>query len=168
MTYTEFENTLYDNINNISGINNSFHNLKNGDPIRVHLTNYLIIRACGTIEQGMKLLISNHFSAKTTDRYLQNFVENSVVKNSKNPSESLVHDFLKQFDSNKKINSLYHNYSNLNKKQLYLSLDSLRNFRNQIAHGDRINTSHKTVNDYVDNSILLLLLIKEILEAEYI
>ncbi|HGF7276771.1 TPA: HEPN domain-containing protein [Enterococcus faecium] len=66
------------------------------------------------------------------------------------------------------VNSLYHNYSNLNKKQLYLSLDSLRNFRNQIAHGDRINTSHKTVNDYIDNSILLLLLIKEILEAEYI
>ncbi|GEQ61142.1 hypothetical protein VL4N_03640 [Vagococcus lutrae] len=168
MTYTEFEDTLYDNINNISCINNSFQNLNTNDPIRIHLTNYLIIRSCGTIEQGMKLLISNHFSAKTTDRYLKNFIENSVMKNSKNPSENLVNDFLKQFDNNKKINCLYDRYSNINKKQLYSSLDSLRNLRNQIAHGDRVSTSHNTVNKYLDSSILLLLLIKEILEAEYI
>lgn len=168
MTYTEFENTLYDNINNISDINNSFHNLKDGDPIRVHLTNYLIIRSCGTIEQGIKLLISNHFSAKTTDQYLQNFIENSVVKSSKNPSENLVNVLLKQFDNNKKISSLYNKHSNLNTRQLYTSLDSLRNFRNQIAHGDRISTSHAIVNNYLDSSILLLLLIKEILEVEYV
>lgn len=168
MAYTEFENTLYDNINNISGINSSFYSLSSVDPIRVHLTNYLIIRSCGTIEQGIKLLISNHFSAKTTDKYLQNFIEDSIVKNSANPSEYMVNNFLKKFDSGTKISTLYNNYSSLNIKQLYTSLDSLRNFRNQIAHGDRVSTSHSIVNEYFDSSILLLLLIKEILEAEYI
>lgn len=168
MAYTEFENTLYDNINNISGINNSFYELDFADPIRVHLTNYLIIRACGTIEQGLKLLISNHFSAKTTDRYLQNFIEVSIVKNSSNPSEHMVNNFMNKFDSVKKISKLYESYSSISKKQLYISLDSLRNLRNSIAHGDRVNTSHNTVNEYLDSSIILLLLIKEILETEYI
>lgn len=167
MTYTEFEETLYDNIKNLSEINiqlnvKSTQNYETG-----HLTNYLIIRACGTIEQGLKLLIANHFSAKTQDNYLHNYLEETIVKSSSNPSESMIIGFLSKFDSSKKLKKLYPSCEYFNKTQSYSALDSLRNLRNQIAHGDRVSISHNIVNDYLDSSILLMLIIREVLKKEY-
>src|SRR6478609_1889573 len=61
------------------------------------LTKYAIIKACGTLEQAFKVMISD-FSCIGQSDQVKNFVDTSFRESSINPSLNNIHASLKKFD----------------------------------------------------------------------
>lgn len=174
MIYTEFEDLLYENLNDLSSLQNIINELlknkldkKKNDQAN-HLTSYFVIRACGTIEQCLKMLFFCHFKNGTTNQFVLNYLEQTLItKNSKNPSQQMINDTIKTFDDSRKFNVELKNMCKINLTAAFQQLDSLRNLRNQIAHGDRVTTVFSDITSYLDSCVILILEIKHALNIKY-
>ncbi|WP_176271383.1 HEPN domain-containing protein, partial [Enterococcus sp. 7E2_DIV0204] len=124
--------------------------------------------ACGTIEQCLKTLFYCHFKDGTTNQFVLNYLEKTLItKNSKNPSKNMIYSTITMFDDSRKFKDELKNISNINLTAVFQHLDSLRNLRNQIAHGDKVTTVFSDVTTYVDSCVILTLEIKNTLKLQY-
>jgi len=102
--------------------------------ITKYLTNYSIIKACGTIEYAYKCLIADYFGEAQSE-YIKNFLSKRIRDSSANPDMSIIYGMLNSFDKNieKRFKDLLK--QELNRNILVSSLNSLRTERNTLAHG---------------------------------
>ncbi|OTN89088.1 hypothetical protein A5819_001580 [Enterococcus sp. 7E2_DIV0204] len=79
----------------------------------------------------------------------------------------MIYSTITMFDDSRKFKDELKNISNINLTAVFQHLDSLRNLRNQIAHGDKVTTVFSDVTTYVDSCVILTLEIKNTLKLQY-
>ena len=129
-------------------------------PIVPFLTNYSIVRACGTIEFSFKTIISDLHSGHSPQ--VQNYVDNTIRNSSMNPSRDNICKTLKRFDEDwnrafkQKLNEHEHS------ERLKDSIDSLNNARNSFAHGDSPSSSFENIRNYFTDCVLIMNMLDEV------
>ena|SRR5690606_4986628 len=129
--------------------------LTSTNPAVPYLTKYVIIKACGTLEQAFKVLISD-YSCKGQSPQIKKFVDISFRESSINPNLQNIHKSLKQFDENWNINFKTYLNADSEKAKIKTSITSLNNARNQFAHGGNPTVTFNDVKDYFDDAKKLI------------
>ena len=129
-------------------------------PVVPFLTNYSIVRACGTVEFCFKTIISDLHTGHTPQ--VQNYVNNTVRNSSMNPSRYNICNTLKQFDVewNRSFKEMLNNHAH--SVRIKSSIDSLNNARNSFAHGDTPSSSFENIKNYFEDSVIILQMLDEV------
>lgn len=114
------------------------------------LTNYAIIKCCGTIEYCFKLIISDFHNALPPQA--RNYIESTFTNSSMNPTKENICKSLKQFDTawNDQFKALI--AADPDSARLETSLKSLNAARNAFAHGSNPGVSFNSASDYFADS----------------
>jgi hypothetical protein len=114
------------------------------------LTNYAIIKCCGTIEFCFKLIISDFHN--TLPIQAKNYIESTFTNSSMNPTKENICKSLKQFDVNwnEQFKTLLRD--DIDNERLESSLKSLNSARNGFAHGSNPGVSFNSISDYFVDS----------------
>lgn len=144
-------------------LNRIFHlieGLGHMSPVVPFLTNYSIVRACGTIEFCFKTIISDLHSGHSPQ--VQNYVDNTIRNSSMNPSRENICKTLRRFDeewnTNFKDKLNIHEHSS----RIKSSIDSLNNARNSFAHGETPSSSFENIKNYFEDSVIILEMLDEV------
>lgn len=116
-------------------------------PIAPYLTNYALIRACGTIEQAFKSTIAD-YCERRSKRQIKRFLSRKVRESSMNPSYDRICQLLNDFDEDWKVNFKSAVDASGDRRMLLDSLESLVDARNEFAHGGNPNVSIGYILDY--------------------
>lgn len=114
------------------------------------LTNYAIIKCCGTIEFCFKLIISDFHNTLPTQA--KSYIESTFTNSSMNPTKENICKSLKQFDItwNDQFKALI--AADIDSARLESSLKSLNAARNAFAHGTNPGVSFNSALDYFRDS----------------
>jgi len=119
-------------------------------PVVPFLTNYAVIRACGTMEVAFKSIITDHCSRRSK-RQVKNYLENKVRNSSMNPSYSRIVKTLKDFDPTWQESFKNGINGHHNRDKILTSMESLVGARNAIAHGGQTQLSITDIVTYFDD-----------------
>jgi len=126
-----------------------------------YLTNYSVVKACGTIEQSYKTIIAD-CCEKGQNQQVRTYIHNTFRDSSRNPSYENICKSLADFDTN--WNTLFK--KTLGKKKnatkLRTSLKSLNEARNAFAHGGKPNVSFSSVIDYFKDSLVIITILDSV------
>lgn len=133
-------------------------------PVVPFLTNYSIIKACGTIELSFKTIISDlhvHHSPQ-----IKNYVESTIRKNPMNPSRDKICELLKKFDDewNRKFKEKLKGHEH--STRLISSIDSLNNARNSFAHGRTPSSSFENIKKYFEDCVIIIEMLDEVVNEK--
>lgn len=125
------------------------------NPAVPYLTKYGIIKACGTLEQAFKVMISD-FSCIGQSSQVKKFIDISFRESSINPNLDNIHKSLKKFDEqwNDNFKSLLNTDVEITK--IRSSIASLNNARNLFAHGGNPTVTFNDVVDYFGDAKKIL------------
>ena len=123
-------------------------------PIVPFLTNYAIVRACGTIEYSFKTILSDSLSGHSSQ--IANYIDHTIRNSSMNPSRENICKTLKKFDDtwNSEFKSRLNNHTD--SARIKSSIDSLNSSRNSFAHGDPLTSSFDDIRNYFNDSIVII------------
>lgn len=129
-------------------------------PIVPFLTNYAIVRACGTIEFSFKTIISDSLSGHSTQ--IANYIDHTIRNSSMNPSRENISKTLKKFDET--WNTEFKNRINTHpdSARIKSSIDSLNSSRNSFAHGDPLSASFEDIRNYFNDSVIIIQILDDI------
>ena len=129
-------------------------------PIVPFLTNYAIVRACGTIEFSFKTILSDSLSGHSTQ--IANYIDYTIRNSSMNPSRENICKTLKKFDDtwNKEFKKRLNIHPD--STRIKSSIDSLNSSRNSFAHGDPLTSSFKDIRKYFNDSIEIIEILDDI------
>ena len=139
-------------LNGIRGIINQTNPF---DAIIPFLTNYAIIKACGTIEQSFKTIIAD-FCQTNQNPQVQNYIQNTFRESSQNPSYDNICKSLAAFDTNWKDSFKRRIRNKANTFKLKTSLKALNEARNTFAHGNITSVSFTSVFGYFEDSLVII------------
>ncbi len=145
--------TVYQNILDCSAelqkIQESISFVGQSHSIVPFLTNYAIIKCCGTIEHAFKTIITDFHTA--IPQQARNYIEETFFKSSMNPSKDNIHRSLEKFDPS--WNQAFKDKLNAeaNKSRIESSLKSLNDARNEFAHGGRPTVSFQNILIYFND-----------------
>lgn len=125
------------------------------NPAVPYLTKYLVIKACGTLEQCFKTIISD-FTCLNQNNQIINYIDKTFRESSINPSLDNIYKSLKKFDENwhqNFKNSLNNDGASLRIKS---SIKSLNDARNEFAHGGNPNLTFNDVKSYFEDAIKVI------------
>jgi hypothetical protein len=119
-------------------------------PICNYLLQYAVIRACSTIEQAYKNLIADFYDVGNTK--LSNFITHHVRETSCNPSYENIYKQVNEFEPSKAAS--FESAFNAIPDHAHLkgSLKSLKNLRNNVAHGTSVSSPIAQVEAYYADS----------------
>ncbi|MBK9554688.1 MAG: hypothetical protein IPO47_02445 [Bacteroidetes bacterium] len=103
------------------------------------LSNYAVIKCCGTIENCFKIIISDFHNSLPPQA--KNYIENTFLYSSMNPSKENICKSLKKFDKQWNINFKAKLASEIDTNRIESSLSSLNEARNTFAHGSNPGVS---------------------------
>ena len=124
------------------------------------LTNYAIIKCCGTIENCFKIIISDFHNTLPTQA--KNYIESTFLYSSMNPSKQNICKSLKKFDVNwnNDFKSRLSNEADVDR--IESSLSSLNDARNAFAHGGNPAISFASVVTYFTDSRKIIEILDEV------
>jgi hypothetical protein len=114
------------------------------------LTNYAIIKCCGTIEFCFKLIISDFHNALPPQA--KSYIESTFTNSSMNPTKENICKSLKQFDPNWNNQFKALLAADPDSGRLESSLRSLNDARNAFAHGSNPGVSFNSAVDYFNDA----------------
>lgn len=129
--------------------------LTNTNPAVPFLTKYVIIKACGTLEQAFKMMISD-FSCVGQSSQVKKFVDISFRESSINPNLQNIHNSLKKFDEQWNTNFKALLNSDVDLAKIKSSIASLNSARNQFAHGGNPTVTFNDVKDYFNDAKMII------------
>ncbi len=145
-------NDCHSEINNIGKI---IKRLGVFDNVIPYLTKYVLIKACGTIEQSYKTIIAD-CCEKDQSPQVRNYIQSKFRESSRNPSLTNIHNSLLEFDQNRNNEFKSRLRRRRNVVKLRTSLKSLNDARNDFAHGGNPLISFKSICDYYDDALIIV------------
>ncbi len=123
-------------------------------PVCSYLLKYSVILSCSTIEQAFKTLIADYYEHSAPA--LAAFISRHVRDTSKNPTFDIIYQQMNDFDANKA--ALFKtNFDALPQANAIKGfLTSLKNLRNDVAHGKNVTTTISDVKNYYSHSKILI------------
>ena len=124
------------------------------------LTNYAVIRCCGTIEYCFKIIISDFHNSLPSQA--KNYIESTFLNSSMNPSKENICKSLKKFDDQWLMD--FKNKLNMeaDKSRIESSLSSLNDARNLFAHGGSPSISFSSVSTYYNDARRIIEILDEV------
>lgn len=116
-----------------------------------YLTQYAIIRSCGTIEQAFKSIIADCLSHESKNQ-IKNFLNKRIREGSANPSLQNMYKFIGDFDDDWKKNFKNKITTAPDTDSLTTSLQSLVDARNDFSHGGNPSASLADILKYFSDS----------------
>jgi len=129
-------------------------------PIVPFLTNYAIVRTCGTIEFCFKTIVSDVQSGHSTQ--ISNYIDNTIRNSSMNPSRENICKVLKQFDLGWNESFKTKLNGHVDAARLKSSIDSLNSNRNTFAHGDNPTSTFDDIRNYFNDTVEILKILDEV------
>lgn len=129
-------------------------------PIVPFLTNYSIVKACGTIEFCFKTIISDLYQGHSNQ--IQNYIDNTIRNSSMNPSRDNISKTLKRFDESWCTNFKEKLNQHEDSSRIKDSIDSLNNARNTFAHGQTLSSSFENIKQYFEDCVTILEILDEV------
>jgi len=127
-----------------------------------YLTNYTIIKACGSIERAFKDIISDYCINNTTSLEVRNYIEKTFRESSMNPNLSNICKSLNNLNPTWKTNFNSQLNANTNAARYKSSISSLVESRNNFAHGNNPTASIQNVVTYFDDSYEIMKILDNI------
>lgn len=124
------------------------------------LTNYAVIKCCGTIEYCFKIIISDFHNSLPPQA--KNYIENTFLYGSLNPSKHNICKSLIKFDEQWNYNFKSKLSIELNKSRIESSLSSLNEARNAFAHGSNPGVSFSSVVAYFTDAKRVIEILDEV------
>ena len=124
------------------------------------LTNYAVIKCCGTIEYCFKIIISDFHN--TLPIQAKNYIETTFLNSSMNPSKENICKSLRQFDDQWFIDFKAKLANESNKSRMDSSLSSLNQARNSFAHGTNPAVSFASVITYYNDAKRIIEILDEV------
>lgn len=126
------------------------------------LTNYAVIKCCGTIENSFKSVIGDFHN--TLPPQAKKYIDSTFTNSSMNPSKDNICKSLNRFDEN--WNKSFKAKLNLepNKSQIDSSLKSLNDARNEFAHGGHPKVSFGSIKNYFKDSQKVIEILDDIVK----
>ncbi len=124
------------------------------------LSNYAVIKCCGTIENCFKIIISDFHNSLPPQA--KSYIENSFLYSSMNPSKENICKSLKKFDKQWNINFKAKLASEIDTNRIESSLSSLNEARNTFAHGSNPGVSFASVVTYFNDSRRVIEILDEV------
>lgn len=155
-------NNLNDCSNELQKIQESISFVGQSHSIVPFLTNYAIIKCCGTIENAFKTIITDFHNS--LPQQAKNYIEETFYKSSMNPNKENIHKSLEKFDPS--WNNSFKDKLNQdpNKSRIESSLKSLNEARNEFAHGGRPSVSFQSVLLYFNDSKKIIEILDEVVK----
>ena len=129
-------------------------------PIVPFLTNYAVIKSCGTIEFCFKTIISDIHAGQSPQ--IVNYVDNTIRNSSMNPSLENICKTLKKFDLNWNESFKTKLNQHTNHQRIKSSMESLNTARNSFAHGQTPVSSFENIRTYFEDTVEVLNILDEI------
>lgn len=126
------------------------------------LTNYAVIKCCGTIEYCFKIIVSDFHN--TLPIQARNYIETNFLNSSMNPSKENICKSLKQFDPQWNIDFKARLNLEVDKSRIEASLSSLNEARNVFAHGGNPAVSYASVVTYFNDSKKIIEILDDIIQ----
>lgn len=124
--------------------------LMSTNPAVPYLTKYALIKACGTIEQSFKTIISD-FTCLNQSNHVKNYIDQTFRNSSINPNLNNILRSLNKFNEDWS-RRFEHNLNNDPQcERLKFSIKSLNNARNQFAHGNIPNVTFHDIKTYFED-----------------
>lgn len=132
-------------------------------PIVPFLTNYAIVKSCGTAEYCFKTIISDIHLGQSSQ--IVNYIDNTIRNSSMNPNLDNICKTLKKFDIT--WNDLFKEKLNSheNTQRIKTSLDSLNSARNSFAHGQTPPSSFENIRTYFEDTVEVLKILDDIVST---
>lgn len=124
------------------------------------LTNYAVIKCCGTIENCFKIIISDFHNSLPPQA--KNYIENTFLYSSMNPTKDNICKSLVKFDEQWNINFKAKLVIEPDKSRIESSLSSLNEARNAFAHGGNPGVSFSSVVTYFNDSKRVIEILDEV------
>lgn len=125
------------------------------------LTNYAVIKCCGTIEICFKTIISDFHD--TLPHQAKKYIQNTFLMSSKNPNKSNICDSLNKFDENWKKEFISKLVAEIHANKIESSLSSLNSARNELAHGGNPTVSFNSLLIYFEDSKRIIEILDEVI-----
>ncbi|RUT77863.1 HEPN domain-containing protein [Ancylomarina longa] len=129
-------------------------------PIVPFLTNYAIVKSCGTVEFCFKTIISDIHSEQSPQ--IVNYVDSTIRNSSMNPSLDNICKTLKKFDTS--WNDIFKDKLKAHEdtQRIKSSLDSLNTARNTFAHGQTPPSSFENIRTYFKDTVEVLKILDDV------
>lgn len=147
---------LIDDCNNeITEIEGKLQGLQPLDKMKGYLTNYTLIRCCGTIEYVYRSIVADYFSSFSIPQ-IHNYLESTVRSGSMGANYENMTKLLKKFDDSWESTFKTSINNRPEKNRLISSLKSLSTNRNAFAHGQSPTATFQDIVNYYNDSLIVI------------
>lgn len=126
------------------------------------LTNYAVIKCCGTIENSFKSIIADFHN--TLPKQAKKYIDSTFTNSSMNPSKENICKSLNKFDENWNVLFKDRLTKETNGSRIESSLKSLNNARNEFAHGGHPKVSFSSIKTYFSDSQKVIEILDDIIK----
>lgn len=143
----ELQDMLNECTEELNDIQIRINNLQPLDKLRLYLTNYALIKACGTVEFVYRSIVADHFSNLSNNR-IDTYLDTTIRKGSMSAKYEMMQKLLGKFDEQWKKNFQNAVNARSDKNKLISSSISLVNNRHNFAHGKPPTATFLDIKQY--------------------
>lgn len=147
----------------LNDIEGRLDNLPALDKERLYLTQYALIKSCGTVEFVYRSIVADYFD-KSSLVQIHTYIDNTVRSGSMSATYDNMNKLLKKFDSNWANTFKNSVQSHPNAQRLISSSNSLVNNRHLFAHGKPPTATFLDIKNYYFDVLQLVNILDSIVQ----
>lgn len=147
----------------LNDIEGRLDNLPALDKERLYLTQYALIKSCGTVEFVYRSIVADYFDQSSLVQ-IHTYIDNTVRSGSMSATYDNMNKLLKKFDSNWANTFKNSVQSHPNAQRLISSSNSLVNNRHLFAHGKPPTATFRDIKNYYFDVLQLVNILDSIVQ----
>lgn len=147
----------------LNDIEGRLDNLPALDKERLYLTQYALIKSCGTVEFVYRSIVADYFDQSSLVQ-IHTYIDNTVRSGSMSATYDNMNKLLKKFDSNWANTFKNSVQSHPNAQRLISSSNSLVNNRHLFAHGKPPTATFLDIKNYYFDVLQLVNILDSIVQ----
>ena len=125
------------------------------DKTKKYLTNYALVKACGTLEFVYRSIVVDYFSG-INNTQIHTYLDKQVLQGSMSATYNNMCGLLNKFDDSWKTNFKNAVNAHVDSQRLISSLDSLVTNRHSFAHGRMPTATFQDIYNYYNDGVTVL------------
>ena len=151
----ELQNMIQECTIELNDISSRMGKLPPLDKARLYLTNYALIKACGTVEFVYRSIVADFFDQSSLSQ-IHTYIDKTVRSGSMSATYDNMSKLLGKFDDNWKLSFVNLVKQRANKQKIIDSSNSLVNNRHLFAHGKAPTASFNDIFQYYQDTLELI------------
>jgi len=151
----ELQNLIQECTTELNDISSRISKLPPLDKARLYLTNYALIKSCGTVEFVYRSIVADFFD-KSSLSQIHTYIDKTVRSGSMSATYDNMSKLLGKFDDNWKKTFVNLVKQSTDKQKIIDSSNSLVNNRHLFAHGKAPTASFSDILQYYQDTLELI------------